>query len=93
MGEPDRESPALDGVRVVDLSRGVAGAYGTKLLSAWGADVIKVEAPSGDPTRAMEPRLSEDPDGSLLFAYLNTTKRSVVLTLTTRRATKICCVS
>ena len=69
----------LEGIRVVDLSDGVAGAFATKLLAAWGADVIKVELPEGDPTRFMEPRHSEGPEGGLLFAYLNTGKRSVVI--------------
>ena len=41
----------LAGVRVVDLSDGVAGAFGTKLLAAWGAEGIKVEPPTGDPNQ------------------------------------------
>jgi crotonobetainyl-CoA:carnitine CoA-transferase CaiB-like acyl-CoA transferase len=76
----DRPANAiLAGVRVIDLSDGVAGAFGTKLLAAWGADVIKVEPPGGDPTRFVLPRISSDPEGGILFAYLNTGKRSVVL--------------
>lgn len=77
---PIESSPAiLDGVRVLDLSTDVAGAYGTKLLAAWGADVIKVEPPGGDPTRRLLPRVNEGVEGGLLFAYLNTGKRSIVL--------------
>ena len=41
----------LDGYVVVDLSSGIAGAYCTKLLADGGAEVIKVEAPEGDPLR------------------------------------------
>ena len=74
----------LQGVRVIDLSNGVAGAYGAKLLAAWGADVIKVEPPEGDPTRQRLPRVGDSPDGSILFAYLNTGKRSVVVDPMTR---------
>jgi crotonobetainyl-CoA:carnitine CoA-transferase CaiB-like acyl-CoA transferase len=42
---------ALDGVRVLDLSWGIAGALGVLLLAEQGADVIKVEPPGGDPFR------------------------------------------
>ncbi len=74
----------LQGIRVIDLSNGVAGAYGAKLLAAWGADVIKVEPPEGDPTRQRLPRVGDSPDGSVLFGYLNTGKRSVVVDAMTR---------
>ena len=43
---------ALDGVRVLDLSWGIAGPLGVLLLAEQGADVIKVEPPGGDPFRA-----------------------------------------
>ena len=45
----------LAGVRVVELATGVAGAYAGKLLADFGADVIKVEPPGGDPVRAQGP--------------------------------------
>ncbi|OBJ04490.1 CoA-transferase [Mycobacterium alsense] len=71
---------ALTGIRVVELAETVAGEYCGKLLADFGAEVIKVEAPErGSPTRAMAPLLADGPDGSALFAYLNTNKRSVVL--------------
>ena len=69
----------LEDLRVVDLSTDVAGAYASKFFATFGADVIKVEAPEGDPTRFLEPRLGDEPDLGVLFAYLNTGKRSVVL--------------
>ncbi len=76
---------ALTGFRVVELSESVAGEYCGKLLADFGAEVIKVEAPGrGSPTRAMAPVLGDDAgcEGSVLFAYLNTNKQSVVLDTT-----------
>lgn len=71
---------ALTGIRVVELAESVAGEYCGKLLADFGAEVIKIEAPArGSATRAMAPLLADGPDGSALFAYLNTNKRSVVL--------------
>ncbi|OBF03660.1 CoA-transferase [Mycobacterium sp. ACS4054] len=71
---------ALTGFRVVELAGSVAGEYCGKLLADFGAEIIKVEAPErGSPTRAMAPILADGRDGSALFAYLNTNKRSVVL--------------
>ncbi len=74
---------ALDGVFVVDLSEGVAGAYCSKLLADLGADVVKVEPPSGDPLRRMGPFPGgvPDPERSGLFLHLNANKRSVALNL------------
>ncbi len=71
---------ALTGLRVVELAESVAGEYCGRLLADFGAEVIKVERPGcGSRTRAMAPVLAAGPEGSGLFAYLNTNKRSVVL--------------
>jgi crotonobetainyl-CoA:carnitine CoA-transferase CaiB-like acyl-CoA transferase len=43
---------ALDGIRILDLSSGIAGPLGVLLLAEHGADVIKVEPPAGDPLRS-----------------------------------------
>jgi crotonobetainyl-CoA:carnitine CoA-transferase CaiB-like acyl-CoA transferase len=70
----------LDGYRVVDLSTGIAGAYCTKLLADAGADVVKVEAPDGDPLRrwsASGAAIAADASGAL-FNFLAAGKRSVV---------------
>ena len=69
----------LSDVRVVDLSTGIAGPYCTKLFADAGADVIKVEPPSGDPLRSWS-ATGADLDGrdGALFRFLNTSKRSVV---------------
>jgi crotonobetainyl-CoA:carnitine CoA-transferase CaiB-like acyl-CoA transferase len=71
---------ALTGIRVVELAESVAGEYCGKLLADFGAEVIKIEVPKGgSATRAMAPILADGCEGSALFAYLNTNKRSVVL--------------
>ena len=74
----------LAGVRVLDLSREVAGAYATKLLGDYGADVLKLEPPGGGPLRALGPFPGDDPhpERSGLFLHLNTNKRSCVLDVT-----------
>jgi crotonobetainyl-CoA:carnitine CoA-transferase CaiB-like acyl-CoA transferase len=71
----------LDGVRVVDLSDDLAGPYCTKLLADAGADVVKVEPPEGDRMRRWSASGADvAPDqGGVLFRFLNTSKRSVVL--------------
>ncbi len=74
----------LQGLRVLDLSEGIAGPFCTKLLADYGAEVIKVERPgTGDWTRQRPPFYRGEPgtEHSLLFAYLNTSKRSLTLDL------------
>ncbi|MEX0664500.1 MAG: CoA transferase [Acidimicrobiia bacterium] len=71
----------LDGVRVLDLSTELAGAYCTKLLVDAGADVVKLEPPSGDPLRRYSASGSVGADGDedgALFRYLCTSKSSIV---------------
>ncbi len=75
----------LDGIRVIDLSRVVAGPFATMLLADLGADVVKVEPPAGDETRSWGPPWWGDPADrrSAYFASVNRNKRSVVLDLRT----------
>src|SRR5690606_7161879 len=73
----------LDGVRVLDLSQGIAGPFAARLLGDFGADVTKVEPPGGEPGRSLHPLLQEGPESerSLMFAYLNWNKRGIELDL------------
>ncbi len=68
----------LNGVRVLDLTRIVAGPYGTQYLSDLGAEVIKVERPGGEEGRAMEPA---EQGVSHYFLAVNHGKRGVVVDL------------
>ncbi|SHN43368.1 CaiB/BaiF CoA transferase family protein [Cryptosporangium aurantiacum] len=71
---------ALDGLTIVDFSRVLAGPYATMLLGDLGADVIKVEAPTGDDTRAWGPPF--DASGTATyFAGVNRNKTAVSLDL------------
>ena len=76
-------SGALAGVKIIDLTHHIAGPYATKLLADFGADVLKIERPGGDPARRLPPFYHDEPDAekSLPFLYLNTNKRSVILNL------------
>jgi crotonobetainyl-CoA:carnitine CoA-transferase CaiB-like acyl-CoA transferase len=74
----DRIGP-LAGVRVIDLSRLLPGAFCTHMLRELGAEVIKIEPPGGDPLRRLAPIAA---DGNSVFHHLlNQGKESVVLDL------------
>ena len=66
---PTCMSGILDGVKIVDLSRVLAGPYATQMLSDMGADVIKIEAPWGDDTRKWGPPFTTGFDGKQVAAY------------------------
>jgi len=83
-----RRAP-LDGIRVLDLSRVLAGPFCAQTLADLGADVIKVERPgSGDDTRAWGPPYVRDQGGndtseSAYFTSTNRNKRSIAVDLAT----------
>lgn len=71
---------ALAGIRVIDLTRVLGGPYCTQILGDHGADVIKVEPPQGDETRAWGPPFAGDT--ASYYLGLNRNKRGIVLDLT-----------
>ncbi|MBL0148100.1 MAG: CoA transferase [Ideonella sp.] len=76
----------LEGVRVLDLSRVLAGPWSAQILADYGADVIKVERPGlGDDTRAWGPPWWGDPSERMSAYYLsaNRGKRSVAIDIAT----------
>ncbi len=69
----------LHGIRVLDLSRVLAGPYCTMVLGDLGADVIKVEPPEGDETRAWGPPFAKGE--SAYYLCINRNKRSMTVNL------------
>ena len=72
---------ALSGLRVIELADFVSGPYCCKLMADMGAEVIKIEPPGGDSARRYGPFPQDvpHPEKSLLFAYLNTSKKGMTL--------------
>ncbi len=85
------ETPgALQGLRVLDLSE-ENGQFCTKLMADMGADVIKIEPPSGDPVRRIGPFYHDEEalEKSLYWFVLNTSKRGLTLDITTPRGAEL----
>ncbi|MFQ5666746.1 MAG: CoA transferase [Candidatus Binatia bacterium] len=80
----------LDGYRILDLTN-EPGFLAGKLLADLGADVVKVEPPDGDPARHRGPFVggTADPERSILWLALNTSKRGVTLDLDRPRGREI----
>ena len=77
----DKNDKLLTDVRVIDLTRVLAGPYCTMLLADMGADVIKIEAPGrGDDTRQWGPPYTKS-GMSAYFISANRNKRSLTLNL------------
>ena len=89
MVEKSRTPASLEGLRILDLSRILAGPTAAQLLADLGADVIKVERPGvGDDTRSWGPPFVPNPDGSdsdlsAYFLSANRNKRSIAIDLAT----------
>src|SRR5215831_18952511 len=78
---------ALSGVRIIDLTAVIAGPLAMRTLADYGADVIKVEGPTGDVLRASSPR--RNPQMGALFLNLNRNKRVIALDLKAPEATDV----
>ena len=81
---------SLKGIKVLDLTRVLAGPYCTQMLGDLGADIIKVERPGGgDDTRGFAPPFVKNDDGeetdlSAYFCGANRNKRSITINLSTK---------
>src|SRR5512138_2887347 len=74
----------LNGIRVLDLSRVLAGPYCTMVLGDLGADVIKVESPEGDETRRWGPPFVGSVESeSAYYLCVNRNKRGIVVNFKT----------
>lgn len=79
-------SGPLEGIKVLDFTWALAGSYGIMILGDLGADIIKVEPPTGDGARRQGPRI----DGvSTYFFSLNRGKKSIIIDLHTTRGREI----
>ena len=70
---------ALDGVKVIDLTRVLGGPYATQILADHGADIIKIESVAGDEVRGWGPPFERDM--ASYFINVNRNKKSVVIDL------------
>src|SRR5271170_1893302 len=77
---PSPNTP-LGGITVLDFGQIYQGPYATALLARAGANVIKIEPPTGEPLR----RNPAGPGTRLAFAMLNSNKRAITLNLKTER--------
>ena len=74
----DEDTGPLTGITVIDLTRALAGPYGTMLLGELGARIVKIEPPGGDQARLIGPHVE---GSSAYFMSLNRGKESIVLDL------------
>ena len=88
-GATNSMSGPLEGIRVVELGVWVAGPGAAGILADWGADVIKIEPPAGDPARGFQRMLGGDLDTNPVFELDNRGKRGISLDLSTEAGVEI----
>ena len=71
----------LAGIKVLDATSNIAGPWGGTVLGDLGADVLKIETPTGDPSRFMAP---VDADRSAYFHVVNRNKEVITIDLKTK---------
>src|SRR5712691_792682 len=82
LGPPTVDDGPLHGLRVIDMSTLIAGPAAARYLADYGADVIKIEPPTGDTARSLGMHPAGDED-SYFWKLLGRNKRSVVVDLKT----------
>src|SRR5262245_66455162 len=86
---------ALSHIRVLDLSRVLAGPWATQILADLGAEVVKIEVPVvGDETRSWRPQYQKDNEGrdtteSAYYLCANRNKKSVTLDISSPKSTRL----
>jgi formyl-CoA transferase len=80
---------ALEGMRVLDMTQYEAGTSCTQYLAWFGAEVVKIEAPTGDPGRYTGKGMDGHPGDPQYFMNYNGNKKSVVLNLKTERGRQV----
>lgn len=79
----------LAGVKVVELGVWVAGPGAAGILADWGADVVKIEPPGGDPARTFQRTLGGDLPVNPVFELDNRGKRGIALDLSSERGLEV----
>ena len=87
-GAPRPAGP-MTGVRVVELGVWVAGPAAAGILADWGADVVKIEPPAGDPDRLFRQMLGGDLPSNPVFELDNRSKRSIAIDLTREEGRRV----
>ncbi len=76
----------LQGVRVFDMTHAGVGPWGTMILAAMGANVVKIETPQGDGIRNMKPRYN---DLSAVYMHCNLGKKGIYLDLKSQEGKQV----